>query len=221
MKKNHNEMPYHRLRIFLRGLSDFLVHLFFRVRYVGLENIPDKGPVILIANHTSLVDMFAIHVRVRPWIHWVAKKELYRHPWLSALLTKLGCIPVNRDQADLSAARSIMRVLRQNQFVGIFPQGTRVTDDKIASVKPRQGAVRFAVKTGAPMLPVAIDGRFRLFGRVRIVFGRPFILDQHEWLQAGAQKLEALNLRMMQKVYDLIDRKHVYDQDIAMEEHKS
>jgi 1-acyl-sn-glycerol-3-phosphate acyltransferase len=205
-------MPHHRLRCFLRGLSDILVRLLFRLSYDGLENIPDQGPAILIANHTSMIDMFAIHARVGPWVHWVAKIELFRHPWVARLLQKLGCIPVNRSKADTAAVRAIMGALKQRQIVGMFPQATRVLPGQVASMPPRNGAARFAVRTGVPILPVAIDGRFRLFAKVRIVFGSPFTLAEADRPAGDARHMDTLSLHMMQRVYDLIGQKNVYGQ---------
>ncbi|MDW7659358.1 MAG: lysophospholipid acyltransferase family protein [Bacillota bacterium] len=212
LHKRHETMPYHRLRCLLRGLSDFLVRLMFRLSYDGLEHIPDQGPAILIANHTSMLDMFAIHARVGPWVHWVAKKELFRHPWSSRLLHQLGCIPVNRGKADTAAVRGIMGALKQSQIVGMFPQATRVLPDQIAQVRPRSGAAHFAVRTGIPLLPVAIDGRFRLFAKVRIVFGQPFTLAKTDNPAGDNTYMDALSLHIMQRVYDLIGQKNIYGQ---------
>lgn len=203
-------MPYHRLRCLLLGLSYMLVRLMFRLSYAGLEHIPEKGPAILIANHTSMIDMFVIHARVGPWIHWVAKKELFRYPWSARLLKKLGCIPVNRGKADTAAVRAIMGALKQGQIIGIFPQATRVLPDQIAQMRPRSGAARFAVRTGVPLLPVAIDGRFRLFAKVRVVFGPPFTLAGPDRQTEEAGHMEMLSLHLMQRVYDLIGQKNVY-----------
>ncbi len=205
-------MPYRRLRCFLRGLSHVLVSMLYRLSYEGLENVPRNGPAILIANHTSLLDMFAIHVRVSPWIHWVSKQELFRVPLLAGLLRRLGCIPVQRDKADMTAARGIMNALKEKQIVGMFPQGTRVRPDQISSVRPRGGAVHFAMRTAVPILPVAINGRFRLFGRVRIVFGKPFQLSRSDLDRSLADPFERLTLDTMQRVFDLIGQADVYGQ---------
>ena len=197
------------MRRFIRWLANSMLHLLFRIQYEGLEHLPTEGPAILIANHTSLFDMFAIHVRVEPWIHWVAKKELYRHLLLSKMLHFLGCIPVDRNKTDLSAARGILTHLKQNRIVGIFPQGTRVRPEEVAKVHPRNGAIHFAIRTGVPLLPVAIEGRFKPFSKVRIVFGQPFTLAR-DLCQIEQGQMEILSLHIMQKIYDLIGCEDVY-----------
>ena len=198
-------MSHQRIRRFLGGLSDWLVRLLFRIRYSGLEHIPARGPAILVANHTSMLDMFAIHGRVGPWIHWVAKKELFRSRFMADLLLRLGCIPVDRDKADLAAARGIMTVLRQDGIVGMFPQGTRVRPDQVDQVRPRSGAVHFALRTGVPLLPVAIRGRFRVFSRVQVIFGKPFVLSGGPAPARGEDELHRLSRQVMQTIYSLGD----------------
>ncbi len=189
-------------------MSYGLVHLFFRLHYDGLEHVPQEGPLILVANHTSFLDMFAIHVKMGRWVSWVAKKELFQQPLLAWLLTRLGCIPVSRDKVDLSAARGIMTALKEEEVVGLFPQGTRVKPHEIAQVLPRNGAVHFALKTQVPVLPVAIEGSFRLFSRIRVVFGQPFCLEKKG--KPDARQLDRLSLGIMQRVYDLIGMEDVY-----------
>jgi 1-acyl-sn-glycerol-3-phosphate acyltransferase len=187
-----------------------MVHLLFRLQYEGIEHVPEAGPAILVSNHTSLMDMFAIHVRVRPWVHWVAKKELYRSKFMAGLLQRLGCIAVDRDKADLSAARGIVRSLKMKDIVGMFPQGTRVKPDQISQIKPRSGAVHFALRTGVPLLPVAIDGPFRLFGRVRIVYGAPYHLAGDR-AAPDTRQIDELSLDMMRRIYNLIGKPYQLD----------
>jgi 1-acyl-sn-glycerol-3-phosphate acyltransferase len=197
-------MPHRRLRLAISNSIRLIVRLLFRLHYEGLEHIPVNGPAILVGNHTSMIDMLVIHTVVHPWISWVAKKELFRNKILGGLFRKVGCIPVDRDKIDLVAAREIFKILHERQVVGIFPQGTRVQTAAIPYVHPRSGAIHFAIKTGVPLLPVAIDGRFRLFGKVRIVFG-PMIqtgLDPHGHYQAA--ELDQLTIGLMQHIYALI-----------------
>jgi 1-acyl-sn-glycerol-3-phosphate acyltransferase len=81
--------------------------LVFRVQFEGLEHMPTQGPVLLVANHTSLLDIPAIHMRLKPWIYWVSKKELFKAPVIGSFFAAMGCIPVDRHKVDLHAARGI------------------------------------------------------------------------------------------------------------------
>ena len=206
LKSTRKVMPYRQLRNFGRTVSLIFIRLFFRLRYEGLEYLPFCGPLILAANHTSMLDMFAIHTRIDPWIHWVAKKELFASRTGATLFTRLGCIPVDRHKADLTAARGIVSALRQKQVVGMFPQGTRVKDHQVSQILPRSGAIHFAARSGVPILPVAIDGPFRLFGKVRIIFGEPFSLPVsvvRDWTQPDYDRA---SLQLMQHIYALMKK---------------
>jgi 1-acyl-sn-glycerol-3-phosphate acyltransferase len=204
MSKLTRKMPNHFFRMAVYRFSQMFVRLVFRLEFRGLENVPESGPAILVANHTSMADMFVISTAIRPWVCWVAKKELFKSWILAKSLRLLGCIPVDRDKADTQAARGIIRALRDQQIIGIFPQAHRVRPDRIAQVKPHSGAVHFAGKTGAPLLPVAIDGRFGLFRKVRVVFGKPFHMDLRN--HYSPSEIDGLTRQLMQRIYGLIGK---------------
>lgn len=197
-------MKHQRFRHFARGFFRVVMRLFFRLEYAGLENLPASGPAILVANHTSMADMLVIQPPIRPWICWVAKKELFGSPLTRGVYTWLGCIPVDRGRTDMVAARGIITALRDKHIVGMFPQGTRVKPSRIPYVRPRSGAVHFALKTGAPILPVAVKGPFRLFGKVRIVYGKPIDLRQTVRGPVELEEMRAMAVDIMREVYALI-----------------
>ncbi len=207
IKQQQDQQPHMPHRLFRRtlwGISLILVRLLYRLEYQGLEHFPQSGPGILVSNHTSMVDMLAIHTAIRPWICWVAKKELFKTRFTAWVFSRLGCIPVDREKSDALAARAIILALRNRQIVGMFPQGTRVPPEQVNKIRPRSGAVHFAIKTGVPLIPVAIDGRFRLFNKVRIVYGQPFSLDLDPRRHYSADELNQLTIQMMRQVYALI-----------------
>lgn len=195
-----------------RAVAWIYIRLFYRLSFTGLENVPDSGPAILVANHTGGRDILAIHTAIKPWIHWVAKRELFKRKLFRVVLLKLGGIPVDREKADLTAAREIVSALRNNQIVGVFPQGTRVRPDRIPYVVPRSGAIRFAIKTNSPILPVGISAPFRLGGRVHIAFGKPINLEMPAGNPYDADLLDELAVDVMRKVYALVG----YDYRLAV-----
>jgi 1-acyl-sn-glycerol-3-phosphate acyltransferase len=204
MNKIFKRMPNHFFRMVVYRFFQIFVRLAFRLEFRGLENVPESGPAILVANHTSMADMLVISTAIKPWVCWVAKKELFKSWILNKSLHLLGCIPVDRDKTDTQAARGIIKALREKQIIGIFPQAHRVSPDKIAQIKPHDGAVHFAGKTGVPLLPVAIDGHFGLFRKVRIVFGKPFRMEsQHHY---SPSEMEGQTRQLMQRIYSLIGK---------------
>jgi 1-acyl-sn-glycerol-3-phosphate acyltransferase len=199
-------MPHHRFRMALYWFFKIYTRLVFRLKYEGLENVPTSGPAILVANHTSMADMLVISTAIKPWICWVAKVELFKSKLLGPGYSKLGCIPVDRSKTDSGAARGIIQALRNRQIIGIFPQGTRVKRHTIGKIRPHHGAIHFAGKTGVPVLPVAIDGEFGLFRKVRVVFGKPYRLGtRHHFTN---EELDSLSIQLMQRIYSLIGQKY-------------
>lgn len=188
--------------VFLAGLY---LKLFYRIRYVGTENIPAAGPLFITANHTSALDVFAIVQKPRFWIHWVGKKELEKSRLAQAFFHSWKMIPVDRENLDVHAAKAILRCVKSGCVVGIFPEGTRIPEKAdLRDYPPKSGVVHFAVREQVPIMPVAIKGRFKWFHRVEIIYGAPYYLDcsREQLKQAGQQ----LAYSVMARVYQLMDQ---------------
>ncbi|AYA21417.1 1-acyl-sn-glycerol-3-phosphate acyltransferase [Streptomyces alfalfae] len=153
----------------------------FRPRVLGSWRVPVSGPVILAVNHAHNVDgPMVMGVAPRP-THFLIKKEAFVGP-LGPFLDAIGQVKVDRSGADRTAITRALGVLGQGGVLGIFPEGTRGEGD-FASL--RAGLAYFAVRSGAPIVPVAVlgsterDGRLikqlpPLRSRVDVVFGDPF-----------------------------------------------
>lgn len=190
-----------------RSIAFVICYILIRILY-RLEIVrpcqPIKGPAIIVVNHRHAFDVVAVHTSIKPWIYWVAKKELFTKSIVGKIITWLGCIPVDRDRVDIVAARGIFGHLRDGEIVGIFPQGTRVPDDQLEQIVPHNGAVHFAIKTGVSIIPVAIDRPFRLFHKVRVVFGEPYSLNADPHHHYTQDELDAFTVQMMQSIFRLI-----------------
>lgn len=199
------------LRGLVKGFFWLYGRIFYRFEFVGIENVPENGAFILAANHTSIVDIIAIHTGLKRWLHWVAKKELFRTPIVKFVMPRMGAIPVDRDKVDLTAARGIFSVLQADRAVAMFPQGTRVKPENIDHVLPKTGIAHFAIKTNALIVPAAIDGQFKLFHKTRIIFGEPFKLDTDSRKKYSHNELLDMSVDVMKKIYALttIDYKPV------------
>ncbi|NJQ01326.1 lysophospholipid acyltransferase family protein [Streptomyces zingiberis] len=153
----------------------------WRPRVLGAWRVPAKGPVILAVNHTHNIDgPLLMGTAPRP-VHFLIKKEAFAGP-LDPFLRGIGQLKVDRTRPDRSAVAGALRVLERGGVLGIFPEGSRGEGD-FASL--RAGLAYFAVRSGAPVVPVAVlgsnDRRGRLVpalpplrGRVDLVFGDPF-----------------------------------------------
>ncbi|MFD4630356.1 lysophospholipid acyltransferase family protein [Streptomyces sp. NPDC058284] len=164
-----------------RRIGVGLMYGLFKPRVLGSWRVPATGPVILAVNHSHNVDgPMVMGVAPRP-THFLIKKEAFIGP-LGSFLHAIGQVEVDRSVADRTAITRALGVLEQGGVLGIFPEGTRGEGD-FASL--RSGLAYFAVRSGAPIVPVAVLGSTERAGRlikqlpplrsrVDVVFGDPF-----------------------------------------------
>jgi len=128
---------------------------FFRLKVTGKENIPQDGPLIIVANHSSLLDPVILGVSVKPKIIFVAAAYLFEIRWLGYLLRKTNSIPVQREN-DIKAIKQALKILQQGGVLGIFPEGG--VDRQKDGLPVRAGAAYLATKVGVPIVPIRIKG---------------------------------------------------------------
>jgi 1-acyl-sn-glycerol-3-phosphate acyltransferase len=127
----------------------------YKIRHVGAERIPASGPVVLAANHESVLDPFFLStVTARP-IRYLTRADLFRVPVLGWALRSLGGIPVRREGDMGRAADAGVDALARGEVVGIFPQATCLP---YRDRPYRRGAAHLALASGAPLVPVLLVG---------------------------------------------------------------
>ena len=145
--------------------------LFYPRRVTGAENLPAEGGCILCINHFSNHDPLYVSSCIpleRP-VRFLAKKQLFDNKIMRPIVSGLGAIPVDRGNADLAAMRSALKVVKDGGVLGIFPQGTRSLDNSPTPML--NGASMIALRAGVPVIPVYVDGPYRLFRRTAVRFG--------------------------------------------------
>ena len=197
-------MKYILYRI-VRTLGYPIFLLLYRPEFEGRNNIPKSGSVILAGNHTTNLDaaiMLAGPTRV---VHMLAKKELFKSKISNAFFRSMGCIPVDRKIHDENAKSEAIEVLKNNEVIGIFPEGTvNRTNDIILPFK--YGAVSFAKKTGAYIVPFTITGKYKLFRRsIKITYGKPYKVTDD--LKIENKKLMNIITKMLIKERSNVKRK--------------
>ncbi len=145
-------------------------------RVFGRKNLI-KGKSIIICNHTSNFDGPMLDFYLRRRIRFLAKKELFTTKTKKWFMTSvLGSVAVDRKQADLTATKNILKLLKEDKSVGIFPQGTRSSND---DMQIKNGVCLFAIKAKAPIIPVYILSKPKLFKRNKILIGKPYELSEY------------------------------------------
>jgi 1-acyl-sn-glycerol-3-phosphate acyltransferase len=139
---------------FARAVVHVVAKIRYRLHFEGLENIPTEGGFILCSNHISMFDPILIAIRVKPQCFFMAKEELFRNKFVSALIRALGAFPVSRGKGDTAAIDRAIEIVRNRQVLAIFPEGHRSKDGKLLKLK--SGAVVVASQTNADILPCII-----------------------------------------------------------------
>ncbi len=176
-----------------------LIFFLLGLKSRGLHNIPAQGPVIVAANHVSFWDPVVVAVVFNRPIHFMAKAELFNYKLLGKLFKKLNAFPVKRGAADKNAIKEAIQVLEGEKVLGIFPEGTRNRTGQ--DLKPQLGVAMIALKTGAPILPVACLGTERnvplgWFSPLEVRVGK--LIDLEEF------KEQKVNSKVMAQVSDLV-----------------
>ena len=136
--------------------------LLFRLKITGQGNIPQDGPFIIVANHSSLLDPVILGVSVRPKVIFVAAAYLFKIGWLGYLLRKASSIPVQGEN-DISSLKRALKVLQAGGVLGIFPEGG--VDRQKDNLPIKAGAAFLATRVGVPIVPIKIKGASKALPR--------------------------------------------------------
>lgn len=165
-------MFYHILKLIVRPIF----FLLYRVKIINRENLQYEGGMILISNHVSGVDPIFMHLVVKPKVYFMAKEELFRNPFLRAIIKGFGAFPVSRGRGDMEAIKNCFKFIKQGKTLGIFPEGTRSKSGELLRFQP--GVSMIAIRTQADVLPVYLDGKMKIFRKNYIIAGKPFNLAE-------------------------------------------
>ena len=197
----------------VRPIVTGICRVLWRVRLVGVENLPREGGFILAPSHRSMMDIPFAAVPTPRRIRFMGKKSLFGVPVIGPIFRWLGGFPVARDGTDRKAVRDSVEMLRAGEVLCVFPEGTRQHGPKIQPLQP--GAAYLALRSGVPLVPIGIAGSEEIlrtkrdpiprFGRVAIVVGVPIKPEKLAGTLVPRDRVDALTARLadeMQLVYD-------------------
>jgi 1-acyl-sn-glycerol-3-phosphate acyltransferase len=136
--------------------------LAFRFRSMGREHVPATGPVLLVSNHQSHLDPVLVGIACPRQMRFLARHTLFFWP-LSWLIRSLGAVPIDRERGGLGGIKATLKLLHEGEAVLAFPEGTRTKDGHLQPLMP--GFCALARRSGATVVPVAIDGAFAAMPR--------------------------------------------------------
>jgi 1-acyl-sn-glycerol-3-phosphate acyltransferase len=161
----------------IRGAVRLVVAITLDVHVVGRQHIPAEGPLIIASNHLSWTDVPLIPAFLKRKAVYMAKEETFQGK-MGWVVRFLGAFPVKRGEADRQSLRAAGEQLKAGRILGIFPEGTRSRIHMLG--KAHSGLGMIALRSGVPVLPVAIWGSEKAFKKFRppitLYFGEPMIL---------------------------------------------
>ena len=192
----------------------------FRPKVTGLRHVPSNGPVIIASNHLSFSDSIFMPLVVTRKVTFLAKSEYFTSPGIKGFIKKLtfialGQVPIDRSGGKRSEAALLtgLRLLRENQCLGIYPEGTRSPDGRL--YKGRTGIARMAIESAAPVIPVAMFNTAEIqptgqvvpkVRRVEMVFGEPMYFSGDS---SDQSVLRDVTNKIMEKIAELSKQEYV------------
>ena len=169
-----------------------IFNVYFNLKYkptvIGKENIPEKGPILICGNHIHAFDQFPIMLNTKRVVHYMAKEEYFegKFGWF---FKAVGCIKVDRRIKDENAKNEALKVLNDGGAVGLFPEGTRNktfgTPEEVDLLPFKYGAVSFAKKTGALIVPFGLSGSYSKRGSLVCRIGKPIDIKDMDLEEAN------------------------------------
>ena len=146
--------------------------LFCKVQVKGIENVPERGPMVIVCNHQSVLDIPLVPGYIYDRIAFIAKKEISKIPVVRGFVKALDGVFIARGDRTQTAStlRKLITVLREGGTIMLFPEGTRSEDGNLLPFK--EGSFMLPYRTNTVVLPVAIDGTGRLMKKKQL-FVRP------------------------------------------------
>lgn len=175
--------------------------MFFKINLVGLENIPTEGRIILAANHKSNLDPVFIAGEIRKRkLTGLAKKELNKNKLLAWFIKKLNVITIDRENPDISTIKKVLKALKDDSALVIFPEGTRVKGEEFGDAK--QGLGMFAIKGKSNIVPISIVTNYKIFSTVTIFIDKPISVDEYLNKKASKEDYAAISQDVMDRIKD-------------------
>ncbi|GLZ03497.1 1-acyl-sn-glycerol-3-phosphate acyltransferase [Actinomadura sp. NBRC 104412] len=210
--------------ILLRIVLSPILYVVWRPRNSGMRNVPKRGPAILVSNHLSFADHFFGPLPLMRPIFFLGKAEYFTGKGIKGLISKafmtgVGVVPVDRTggSAAEAALETGLRILKEGKLLGIYPEGTRAPDNRL--YKGKTGVARLALKSRAPVIPMAMlntfelmpSGRplFKLGVRPGVKFGEPMDFSRYYGHEDDPETLRKITDEIMQAIRELSGQEYV------------
>lgn len=191
------------LRTIIKFLFKIVAIVMYRPKTTGKENLPKENAAIICPNHVHALDSAVVVAMNKRKINVLAKEELFKNKFIRFIANLFGIYPVKKDKKSIDSIKISLKLLKSKELLMIFPEGTRKGMAK--GVKPKDGAVKLAIKANVPIIPVGIQGSFKLFRKVKINIGEPIYYLEYKEEMNNKELLDELTEDLMDKIVNLRD----------------
>lgn len=193
------------MRVFLKFIFKMMVMIVYRPKVVGKENLPKDKGALICPNHVHNFDSVVMVTMLKRPLRVLAKEELFNNIFLRFLAKVFGVYPVKRGKADLQAIKISLKLLKQDELLLMFPEGTRNGLEK--GKKAKNGAVLIAATAEKPIVPIGIQGSFKPFRKVIVNIGKPINYSEYKEEVKDKEQASKLTEELMDKIVALRDEK--------------
>lgn len=162
---------------FLRPICRLIQKLLWPTKFIGKENLDKANGAILISNHYSTPDSIIIAANFfKKELNVLVKEEAFKRDFNNKFLRKIGCIPVKRGEADIDAYKNVLKVLKEDRRMLIFPEGTRNKEGTKQLAPFKNGVASFSLRSDKPIIPMLYWRMHKVFHKNYLIIGEPIDL---------------------------------------------
>lgn len=175
------------------------------IRATGRKNVLQSGPILLVANHLSFLDVFILGLLLHRPLNYVARSTLFK-PLLGCFIRSVGGFPIQRDGMGSQGFKETLKRLKAGGIVTFFPEGTRSADGELGPLK--EGIGTLATRSRAVIIPAGLAGTYEAWPRwrklprpypIRIHYGRPILPETLDGL-SSAEATALIRQRLLEAI---------------------
>ncbi len=200
------DTPFKRFKLFLTKKVIYygFYKIVYRIKKVNEKNIPKEGAYIICANHVNMLDALAVVCGCKRKVRFICKESMFKNKALCWALKLADTIPLNREKNDIESMKRSLKALKNGDILGVFPEGTRKGMEK--NLKAKSGAAFFSLKTGTKVIPLGIQGSFKPFTKVKLIFGEPLDFSEYYGKEKDKEALEKVTNIIMDNIVMLTNK---------------
>ncbi|MBN2260894.1 MAG: 1-acyl-sn-glycerol-3-phosphate acyltransferase [Clostridiales bacterium] len=190
---------------FYKYIVKLFFMIFYRIQITGIENIPENEGFIIAPNHIHFHDPLIIGAFYPGKINLMAKKELFKNKLLAHIITTMGAFPVDRDGNDIKAIKKSLKILKEKKPLLIFPEGTRNPYKGKNHLDGKAGVVLIAVKSKVRIVPVTVDSKYHIFGKIKVIYHEPISLEEFYSQKLSSEEYIVIINKILDQIYQKME----------------